>query len=202
MKNSEKINTFIYLYDKQTSMIEIEAKAQVKDPKQMEERIAVLGATPIGMENQVDTYYNAAHRDFGQSDEALRIRVQDGKSFLTYKGPKLDRVSKTRKEFQVEINDAESMRNILASLGFFPVATVTKKRKNYRLGDFFVSIDEVGNLGNFIEIEISAEDSKKYEEKVENIFRFIEKLGMSRESTIRKSYLEMLLEKKQNQNRS
>jgi adenylate cyclase class 2 len=88
------------------------------------------------------------------------------------------------------------MKNILTSLGFSPIATVTKKRKNYRLGDFLIALDEVRNLGNFIEVEISAEDAKKYEEKVESIFKFIEKLGLNRNSTIRKSYLELMLEKK------
>ncbi len=177
-------------------MIEIEIKARVEDPKDMERSIIALGAAPVGIENQTDTYFNSQYRDFGKTDESLRIRIEDGKSFLTYKGPKMDRVSKTRKEFQVEINDADNMRNILTSLGFFPVATVTKKRKNYRLSDFLIALDEVQNLGNFIEIEISAEDSKRYEEKVESIFKFIEKLGLNRKSTIRKSYLELMLEKK------
>ncbi len=176
-------------------MIEIEVKASVQDPGKIEKTITALGAKTGSIDNQEDTYYNSPLRDFGKTDEALRIRVQDGKSFLTYKGAKLDKVSKTRKEFNVEIDDADSMKNILSSLGFFPVATVTKKRKNYRFEEFFISIDEVRNLGNFIEIEISAEDSGKYEEKVESIFNFIEKLGITREATIRQSYLEMLLAK-------
>jgi adenylate cyclase class 2 len=177
-------------------MIEIEIKARVEDPKDMEMSIIALGAVPIGIENQEDTYYNSQYRDLGKTDEFLRIRVEDDQSFLTYKGPKMDSVSKTRKEFQIEINDADNLRNILTSLGFFPVVTVTKKRKNYRLGDFFIALDDVRNLGNFIEIEISAEDSKRYEEKVESIFKFIEKLGISRKATIRKSYLDMSFEKK------
>ena len=178
-------------------MIEVEVKARVEDPKQVERTIIAMGATPIGIENQADTYYNAPFHDFGKTDEALRVRVQDDRYFLTYKGPKMDSVSKTRKECQVEINDANSMGDVLSSLGFFPVATVIKKRKNYRIGDFFISLDDVRNLGNFIEIEISVKNARNYEEKVESIFRFIEKLGMSRESTIRKSYLEMVLEKNQ-----
>lgn len=176
-------------------MIEIEVKARLDDPKQMERTVIALGASPLGIESQADTYYNTPYRDFGKTDEALRIRVQDGVSFLTYKGPKMDRVSKTRKEFQTGINDANTMGNILSSLGFFPVATVTKKRKNFRLGDFFISLDEVRNLGDFIEIEMSVKDSWNYEEKVESIFKLIEKLGISRESTIRSSYLEMVLGK-------
>ncbi len=177
-------------------MIEIEVKARVDDPKRLERAIVALGATPIGIENQTDTYYNSQYNDFGKTDEALRIRVQDGSYFLTYKGPKMDRVSKTRKEFQVDINDADGMGKILTSLGFFSVATVTKKRKNFRLGDFIIALDDVRNLGNFMEIEIAVKDSKKYEEKVELIFKFIEKLGISRKSTIRSSYLEMILGEK------
>ena len=175
-------------------MIEIEVKASVTDPKQMERSIIELGATPIGIEAQADTYYNAPYRDFGKTDEALRIRVQDGKSTLTYKGPKMDTISKTRKEVQTEIQDLDNMGNILSSLGFFPVATVSKKRKNFRIGDFYISLDEVRNLGNFIEVEITVKDPKNYKEKVESIFKFMAKLGIRRESTIRKSYLEMILD--------
>ncbi len=178
-------------------MIEVEVKARVEDPKQVERAIIAMGAAPIGIENQADTYYNASVHDFGKTDEALRVRVQDDRYFLTYKGPKMDSVSKTRNEFQVEIDDANSMGEILSALGFSPVATVIKRRKNYRIGDFLISLDEVRNLGNFIEIEISVKNARNCEEKVESIFKFIERLGMSRESTIRKSYLEMIIEKNQ-----
>ena len=86
------------------------------------------------------------------------------------------------------------MGQILTSLGFLPVTTVIKKRKNFRIGDFFIALDEVRDLGNFIEIEISVNDAKNSDEKVQSIFKFMEKLGISRELTIRKSYLEMILE--------
>ncbi len=177
-------------------MIEIEVKARVDDPKRMERAIIALGATPTGVEDQADTYYNPPFRNFEKTDEALRIRVLEGKSFLTYKGPKMDSVSKTRKEFEVEINDAENMGKILSYLGFSPVATVTKRRKIYRLGDFFISLDEVRNLGDFLEVELSAKDPRNYEEKVESLFKLIEKLGISRQNTIRESYLEMMLGKR------
>jgi len=176
-------------------MIEVEVKARVDDPKQLERSIIELGATPIGIDTQTDTYFNAEDRDFGKTDEALRIRVQDGKSFLTYKGPKLDKISKTRKEVEVKIIDPKNMGQILTLLGFLPVSTVIKKRKNFRIGDFFIALDEVRDLGNFIEIEISVNDAKNSDEKVQSIFKFMEKLGISRELTIRKSYLEMILEK-------
>lgn len=177
-------------------MIEVEVKAHVDDLKNIERSIIALGAAPIGIENQADTYYNSKYRDFGETDEALRIRAMDGEYILTYKGPKMDKRSKTRREFEVAINDANNMGEILASLGFYPVASIIKKRKNYRLGEFLIALDDVRNIGNFIEVEITAKNSRNYEEKLDTIFRFIEKLGISRDATIRESYLEMFLGKK------
>lgn len=176
-------------------MIEVEVKAHVNDPKLVERSIIALGASPIGIEAQVDTYYSVPYRDFAETDEAIRIRVQGNKSFLTYKGPKMDSVSKTRKEYEVEVNDADCMGDILSSLGFAPVATIVKKRKKYRLVDFIISLDEVRNLGDFIEVEVSLMDSKSHEDKVESIFRLFEKLGIGRDESIRKSYLEMIRER-------
>jgi len=174
-------------------MIEVEVKARVYDPGLMERSIIAMGASTIGIEVQVDTYYSAPYRDFAKTDEALRIRVQDNKCFLTYKGARMDSISKTRKEYEVEVNDADNMGNILSSLNFTPVATIVKRRKKYRLGDFIISLDEVRNLGNFMEVEVSIRDSTSHEDKVESIFRLFEKLGISRDDSIRKSYLEMIL---------
>ena len=174
-------------------MIEVEVKVRLDDPKMVERSLIAFGATPIGIETQADTYYNAPDRDFGETDEALRIRGQDKEFFLTYKGPKMDTISKTRKEVEVSINDAYSMGEILSSLGFNPVGNVVKKRKIYRLGEFEISLDEVRELGNFMEVEFLAKGSEVSSEKLESIFKFIEKLGISRDSTIRESYLEMLL---------
>ena len=176
-------------------MIEVEVKAQVNDPKHAERSIVALGASPIGIETQADTYYSVPYRDFEKTDEALRIRVQNNKYFFTYKGPKMDSVSKTRTEYEVEVNDADVLGNILSSMSFVPVATIVKRRKKYRMGDFIISLDEVRNLGDFMEIEVSIRDSKYHEEKLEGIFRLFEKLGIAREASIRKSYLEMILEK-------
>jgi adenylate cyclase class 2 len=176
-------------------MIEVEVKTRINDPKLVERSIIALGASPVGIEAQADTYYSAPYRDFAKTDEALRIRVQDNKCFLTYKGARMDSISKTRKEYEVEVNDTDNIGNILSSLNFTPVATIVKKRKKYRLEDFIISLDEVRNLGNFMEVEVSIRDSKSHEEKVESIFRLLKKLGVSRNESIRKSYLEMILEK-------
>jgi len=51
-------------------------------------------------------------------------------------------------------------------------------------------------------VEIAVKDPRNYQEKVESIFKFIAKLGIKRETTIRKSYLEMILDKNKTDIRS
>jgi len=67
---------------------------------------------------QTDIYYNSPCRDFGKTDEALRLRNEGGQIFLTYKGKKLDAMSKTRKEVEVEVAGFDNMEDVLLSLGF------------------------------------------------------------------------------------
>jgi predicted adenylyl cyclase CyaB len=83
-------------------MIEIEIKARVEDPKDMERSIIALGAEPIGIENQEDTYYNSQYRDLGKTDESLRIRIEDDQSFLV-STPKRMVLTKLPKFYSISI---------------------------------------------------------------------------------------------------
>ena len=92
-------------------MIEVEVKARAK--KDTQEKVAALGAKPLKVENHHDLYFNSPLRDFKVSDEALRIRIKEEGARLTYKGPKLDRETKSRLEWTVKIDDPLQMEQIL-----------------------------------------------------------------------------------------
>ena len=69
-------------------MLEIEIKVRVPDLVPVRERILLGHAgTPVKVHER-DIYYNAPHRDFGITDEALRLRYAGGSCTLTYKGKK------------------------------------------------------------------------------------------------------------------
>jgi len=111
---------------------EVEAKFRVARWEPVMEAVRGLGGAWGPVRAQCDLYLAHPARDFARTDEALRIR-QDGDAFrLTYKGPKLDRATKTRKELELPLADpaaAESLRRIFESLGFRPVALVRKRRR-------------------------------------------------------------------------
>ena len=172
-------------------MIEIEVKARA-DHERIKYLLNDLGARAIGVEHHCDTYYNAPHRDFSITDEALRIRIVNDRAVLTYKGKKLDTVSKTRKEFETDV-DAAIMRSILLSLGFVKSGVVKKTRAVFEFEDLAICLDSVDGLGEFIEVESIVESESDVELHRARVFEFMEKLGIGQGDSIRVSYLEMLI---------
>lgn len=174
--------------------VELKVRAEHESVRSALER---RGATRVGSVEQVDTYYDAPHRDFATTDEALRVRREVDASEteatrLTYKGPIVDDESKTRREIETPVDD-EDMDAILRALGFDPAATVEKERERWTLDDYAVSLDAVAGLGQFVEVEAEATESEieSVREGAANVLRDI---GLNPEEGIQTSYLGLLLE--------
>lgn len=169
-------------------MLELEVKAALSDDAL--ERLRHLDLSPIDRQVQVDTYYRHPCTDFVATDEALRIRRSEDTTTVTYKGPRLSRDAKLREEHEVVVNDVNEARAIFQRLGFVEVATVEKTRQRFGRNGMCVAIDDVKGLGRFIEVEILVGDLTESGE--EQIYTFLEGIGISRTSTMRESYLELL----------
>lgn len=174
-------------------MIEVEVKVKA-DHEKVRPLLKKMGAEKVKTEIQSDTYFAAPHRDFAKTDEALRIRSLDSQSVMTYKGPKLDKVSKTREEFETPVDEAVFTK-ILHALGFTEAGIVRKSREIFEAGEISVSLDSVESLGEFLEVEIMAENEKELETARQKLFEFLKQFGFGEKDSIRVSYLEMVLEK-------
>lgn len=174
-------------------MLEVEAKFAVPDLESVRNRLVRLEARMITRQKERDVYYNAPHRDFGETDEALRVRYDDAGSTVTYKGPKV-RVgsAKAREEFNLAVESGETLEALLSRLGFRRAATVSKVREIYEMGDLTVTLDDVDDLGTFIEIEILTESDR--DDAAARIGATAKELGVDG-PPIYTSYLEMLLSK-------
>ncbi len=179
------------------------------------ERLAAQEAVPVDAVVQEDVYYDAPHRDFAETDEALRIRREatieggldqdappaaafervDPAAFeanVTYKGPLVEAESKTREEFETLVEDGETMDEILARLGFDPAATVRKRRERFALDGYTVTLDAVEGLGEYVECEVET-DEGAVEDAREGAFEVLRSLGLDPDEQIRTSYLGLLL---------
>jgi len=175
-------------------MIEIEIKARA-DHEELRKILKQAGAALEKTVEQSDSYYNAPHRDFALTDEALRLRDQGGQIYMTYKGKKLDPGSKTRKEVEVEVADLKKTEEILLSLGFNKTLEVHKTREIYHLDGAEICLDRVEGLGDFVELETLAISDADIEARRDQLIAIKRGLGIKGD-LIRESYLEMLLNKK------
>lgn len=171
-------------------MFEVEAKIRVPDLPEIRSRLVRIGAGSPSVSDQRDVYYNHPVRDFGRTDEALRLRYEGERCTLTYKGPRLaTEGAKTREEFNLVVESGENMEEILGRLGFIRSAEVRKHREEFALGTASVALDDVDGLGSFVEIEVMTHDAGDGAEK--EIERIKGELGIEG-SHIPQSYLELL----------
>jgi adenylate cyclase class 2 len=173
---------------------EVEQKHRVDDSAAVQRRLVDRGVSLGPPIVQSDEYFAHPCRDFSQTDEALRIRTVGGGSFVTYKGPKLDATTKTRRELELPLADVDQFAELLVALGFQPVATVRKTRRPFVLNHAGQQVhgawDEVDGVGTFVELELSADDAGLNQAK-RSIASLASQLQLG--PSERRSYLEMLL---------
>ncbi|QFU83578.1 class IV adenylate cyclase [Natronorubrum aibiense] len=180
-------------------MYEVEVKVPA-DLEAVRTRLEGLGADRERAIVQEDTYYDAPHRSFVETDEALRIRRESSresgadKTRITYKGPLLDDESKSREEFETAVGDGGTMDAILTNLGFDPAATVRKERERFALEGYTITLDAVDDVGEYVEVEIDVEDEADLETAREGAYDVLEQLGLEPDDQLRTSYLGLLLE--------
>jgi adenylate cyclase class 2 len=177
---------------------EVEQKFVIPDSRAVADQLVELGAELRPPISQVDTYYRHPSRDFAHTDEALRIRRTDGQNYITYKGPKIDQTTKTRREIDIRLLPDDTtvgqFAAMLQALGFQEIAQVRKVRTPGALAwdgwRVETAIDDVSDLGHFAELEVTAA-----EQDVDRARNCIQSLAMRLNLTMneRRSYLELLL---------
>jgi adenylate cyclase class 2 len=193
-------------------MYEVELKLPA-DLAAVRSRLEDLGATRTCRLAQVDTYYDAPHREFAETDEALRVRHErrvndpgnvvrrgdwdeepvETSTHLTYKGPLVDDTSKTRREFETRVADAEALGAILESLGFEPAATVEKDRECYAVDGYVVTLDDVDGLDEYVEVEREVPEAE-VDDARDGAREVVSQLGLDPDDQVRTAYLVMVLD--------
>ena len=155
-------------------MYEVEQKFRVADPAALEARLVTLAARFREPVEQVDRYFAHPSRDFAKTDEALRLRRVGDHVAVTWKGPRIDSASKTRREVELPLATApprpagppggqatlDRWTELLEALGFRRVRDVAKRRRTARVSwqgtEIEAALDHVAGLGDFLELELQA----------------------------------------------
>jgi adenylate cyclase class 2 len=178
---------------------EVEQKFAITEPAKVAAEFSALGIQFGPPAKQVDDYFNHPARDFKVTDEALRLRQVGSENFITYKGPRVDATTKTRKEIELPIGSGAEQFNrfgeLLQALGFKRAGTVKKQRRSASLAwnghEIQIAWDDVEGLGQFVELEIAADENTLPAAK-QAIQTLADHLNLA--SGERRSYLELQLD--------
>lgn len=182
-------------------MREIEIKATLRDTKAVLEKLRGLGCEFSPSMTQDDTVYAedvSSLEAFNANEIFLRLRTVDGKKVVftmkaehgTKRGP-----DTTPIEHETVIEDRAEMEEILHRLGFKEAVRTRKTRQKTTYEKWEICIDDVEELGSFIELEEMAGDDVDAKKVHEAMFEFLASLGISREDMLTERYDILLLQK-------
>jgi len=168
-------------------MKEIEVKARIADKAALLQKLEELGchlSEPVSQKDRVFVP-NGAPLPVPNGTNVLRIREQGGKIIFTLKQPLTNQLDCIERE--LAIDDAEAMADIFGLLGFWESARVNKLRRKGKHQDLEICVDEVDELGSFIEVEKLAESADSAEVQDE-LFGFLKTLGVGEEDRVHDGY--------------
>ena len=137
------------------SMIEIEIRAKIDNPEVIEHRLLEMGAEFVREIKQSDMIFGSPNNldkqhKIVEGGIAPRIRQESGRTTLEFK-----KINREEGGFEITANltNIDEGTELLHLLGFNEAFTIVKTRRCYDLAGYSVSIDEVDNLGFYVEIE-------------------------------------------------
>jgi adenylate cyclase class 2 len=173
---------------------EIEVKFAVPGHQAVADALRREGGTYMGSFEQVDQFYDTPGGRLRDGGCGLRIRQCcrldgtggeiDTRPQVTFKGPRrTDARAKVRPEYQTHVDAPEAMEKVFEACGLVPTVVVRKRRTSYRLGGCMVELDELADIGCFVEVEGPDEPT---------VFKVARRLGLAGEP-VGESYLAMVL---------
>ena len=169
-------------------MREIEVKLKVNNLNFLEKELSKAGCEFSEPIFQHDAIYSSRNinDEFDKSKEGdviIRIRKQNGKAELNLKKQKSFEMDNL--EYETEIENPDSVHQMLLILGWKPVIEVKKIRKKVKFKEYEICLDRVEKLGDFVEIEKMTEDSADPKEVRKELFDVMKQFGSEKDEETR-----------------
>lgn len=172
-----------------TKVLENEIRFKIKNEQEIIHKLKRLGWTPKE-KKQEDTYFCdkklVEQKLSHESQYVIRIRKSNDKSSIAYKSF----YGNSWIEIESGIENPKSICEILERLNQAPYLVIEKKRLTGKLNDFEINVDDIKNLGVFIELELISE---REEDSMNSLSNFaISQLGLSNDDIIKEGYVQLM----------
>ncbi len=167
-------------------MKEIEILVEVYDEiDKVKSIIEMLDFEYIGKINVIDEYYYDPKRKElkpdrnNQINHCLRLRQKNNKSYITYK----DDIFEDKKwiysdEYETEVESLNILKTIFDKLGLIKFIEIDNVKETYKNDKYEIVIENVKDLGIFMEVEYlnETDDIHKIKKEIQD---FIDNLGIN-----------------------
>ena len=165
-------------------MKEIEILVEVYDDINKTKE-ALKGFKYVGLKHTIDEYYYDPKREELKPDKnnqlshCLRLRRKNDDYSITYK----DDVFKNGKwlysnEYETQVESIDILKEIFKRLGLKKFIEIDNKKEIYNTEKYEIAIEEVKDLGLFIEVEYCTSDDVDVENEKKEIQDFINSLNL------------------------
>jgi adenylate cyclase class 2 len=135
------------------TVLEREIKLRFASVEEALAAVAAAGCTPrLGRRLQEDALLDTDDELLRRRRCVLRVRVENGKSRVTFKGPVQPAAVKVREEHETLVGDGEVLLRVFEELGLHVWFRYEKYREEFSYEDVIVAVDETP-VGVFVEIE-------------------------------------------------
>jgi predicted adenylyl cyclase CyaB len=163
----------------------VEIKARTPDLATLRKRVAEVSDSGPELLVQRDTFYVVPKgrlklREFGDGTAELIFYERPDKI-----GPKTSKYTRT------QIADAASMRELLGQI-LETKAVVSKRREVFLTDRTRIHLDEVDDLGTFMELEVALTENELDSDGKRAAFVLMDRLGVRQEDLIEQAYVDLL----------
>ena len=139
----------------------------------------------IGVKETLDEYYYDPKREDLKPDKdnklykCLRLRRKDTDYYITYKDDVFDNGKWLySNEYETKVESIDIARSILNKLGLIKFIEINNKKTIYRFDKYEITLEEVKDLGLFLEVEYCTSDDIDVKEIKKEIQKFIDSLNI------------------------
>lgn len=167
--------------------LNLEIKIRLDSFDEIKSLLKKIDADFVEVLNQKDIYYKI-------SNGLLKLRIENGKQSLI-KYLRDEKNTNRWSNFDLIKFSEGNAEEVLKGI-FVEEAVVEKKRLLFMFDDTRIHLDEIKNLGKFLELETLVINGKADARKRFN--KIIRLLNLNLENQIRKSYRDLIMEKEKN----
>lgn len=156
----------------------------------------------VGLKRTIDEYYYDPKRDTLKPDNnkelnhCLRLRTKNNEYYITYK----DDVFEDNKwlysnEYETKIESLDMLKEIFNRLGLKKFIEIDNNKETYTYKDYEIVIENVKDLGLFMEVEYCTNGDVDIKEIKKQIQNFIDELNLNVSEELNMGKPEMYIKK-------